>query len=162
ASALERSLSKEGKDGDPLPNVLPAENEPGPVAETTAPARNLLATDTPAERTWSRASGPTPHPAKGARVSWLKLFLGCGLVAMLLGVTLSAGLILLAKNALPDLGEWFKNLMAEQHQWEEVARFWRPPPADAPPGLLLPAQVADFRLVEQDTKANVPDLNLQA
>jgi hypothetical protein len=50
----------------------------------------------------------------------------------------------------------------EQQQWEEVARAWRAPPADAGPARLFPERVGTFRLERQDDRADVHELGIRA
>jgi serine/threonine protein kinase len=48
----------------------------------------------------------------------------------------------------------------EQQQLETAVRAWKAPPADAGSSRLFPILVGDYRLSHNDSKAKVPDLNL--
>jgi hypothetical protein len=137
--------------------VVPvAEAEPAPVKAPTpprkAPARPAVAA--------------APVPKQAARSSGAKTLLGCGgaVVATVLLVCggLAAGVYWLVEKGFPHVADQFKQALEDQRGWDEVARFWRPPPADAGPDRLFPARVGEFSLAGKDTQAALDELNLPA
>ena len=126
------------------------------TAEHLATAR-----DVPERTRTGRTEAPT-RPAGRRLLGGLKVLLGCGLLAVVLCGTPIAGVVWLVSNYVPKIGDWFHAEMKKQDQWDEVARFWRPPPADAGPELLFPAGINEYQLIKHDTKADITNLNIQA
>ncbi len=79
-----------------------------------------------------------PGPEK--KSSCGKILLGCAIVL----VVLCAGGGILLVVAFPKLKEWAQTQITKIQEWEAFAQTWNPPPADADPDRLFPAQVAGF------------------
>jgi hypothetical protein len=80
------------------------------------------------------------QPVPEKKSSCLKILLGCAIAL----VVLCGGGGILVVVAFPKLKEWVQNQWTKIVEWEEFAQTWNPPPADADPDRLFPAQVADF------------------
>jgi hypothetical protein len=104
------------------------------------------------------------------------LFVTCVLPAGCVAVLFYSAVHKVSEQA-GKAGTFFENLQKEQKKeqerqaedrkrerqhWEEAARDWKPPPADAGADRLFPAAVAGYRLERSDDKADVPDLNVSA
>ncbi len=83
------------------------------------------------------------------------------MAALLVGIPI-AGIIWLVSVLFPMIESWSKAEFAKQRQWEEVGRFWRPPPANAAPELLFPGQVKDYKLMAHNLKADIGEFDLHA
>jgi predicted Ser/Thr protein kinase len=126
-----------------------------PSDATPPPAPTILAEVAPL------AESPTATARPRRRSGW-KVFFGCAALSVLTVVVACGGLAALFAWAFPRVQDLLKTEMARQQQWDEVRRFWRPPPADATPEQLFPTKVGEFTRVEQDAKAAVPELNFEA
>ena len=51
--------------------------------------------------------------------------------------------------------------MDRERGWDEVARFWRPPPDDAGPDQIFPQKIGEFRRSGHNGDAEIPELNIR-
>ena len=80
------------------------------------------------------------QPVPEKKSSCLKILLGCAIAL----VVLCGGGITLVVVFAPKWVEWVQTLVTKAQEWEAFAQTWNPPPADANPDRLFPAQVAGF------------------
>jgi hypothetical protein len=103
-------------------------------------------------------------PTKAGRGSRTRSRLGCAgavfLSLLLVCGGLAGGMYWVARDMPARLASWWKGTLEEQRAWEEVSRFWRPPPADAGPERLFPAQVETFTWDQTDTPLSLAELDL--
>jgi hypothetical protein len=62
----------------------------------------------------------------------------------------------------PQVIEAFKGELDKQKGWDEVARFWKPPAADAGPDRLFPRRFEGSERISNDTQADIPELDIHA
>jgi hypothetical protein len=108
-------------------------------------------------------SSPSIAIAPRSRQSTLgtRIVTGCAIsmgVAMVVAIAFA---VVLMVNNFPKFRSWFTGEFARPYQWEEVARFWRPPPADAGSQLLFGKRVGRYELIEHDDQAHVPELRIE-
>jgi hypothetical protein len=88
--------------------------------------------------------------------------LGCGLM-LVLGIALIVGGVMWIVNQfMPDWKHFTAVQMQPSQNWEEIAKFWTPPPADAKEDKLFPAKVMQFKLQEKGPVDGVADLDIKA
>jgi hypothetical protein len=114
----------------------------------------------PARKARTVKASPAPRPAvkKGG---WLGLLAGCFIVLVLAGGLLVGGVYYAAKTFTPDISGWVKKEMAQHHQWDDIAGFWRAPPADISAEQLFPEQVNGYQLQSHDDKADIAEFGLK-
>jgi hypothetical protein len=141
----------------PVPPLPKADTPAGP--RPTATARPRGAVTSPGR---VAPAVVTPKPSAG---STSRTLLACGCVALgvalLIGGGAAVGVYWLVAQGGPRLVEALKGEIEKQKGWDEVARFWKPPPADAGPDRLFPRRFEECRLVGDDTQADIPELNIQ-
>lgn len=96
-----------------------------------------------------------PEPEK--KSSCGKILLGCAIVLVVLcGGGITVGIIV-----GPKIKKWFETQVTKLQEWDQFAQAWNPPPADADPDRLFPAQVAGFDRQEVNKEpAPPPGINL--
>jgi hypothetical protein len=90
----------------------------------------------------------------------LKAFAGCGILTLAFVLLLVAGIVMLVFKGLPKLINVVSEENKRQNDWAEVARVWKPPPADAGPDRLFPEAVAGVRLDHHDTEVDLQYLGI--
>jgi hypothetical protein len=90
----------------------------------------------------------------------VKAFAGCGILTLVFVLLLVAGIVMLVFKGLPKLINAVSEETKRQNDWAEVARVWKPPPADAGPDHLFPEDVAGERLNHHDTEVDLHYLGI--
>jgi hypothetical protein len=161
---------------EPAAPERPADPHP---SKTPAAARRSKVTATPERRPTASPRRPRKGSSRGFSLSggqrWFLLVCGIIFVTCILPV---GAIVLMGVRTIDQLihgasqaGKWLDDQKKEQEklreeqkavqqQWEEIARTWQPPPADAGPARLFPTTVGKYGLTENDTKADIPQLNV--
>jgi Protein kinase domain len=108
-----------------------------------------------------KLSGAAGVDRRARRSPGRKVLLGCGFAAFCLLSMLGGGAYYVATQAVPWLKGGFEDLMERERGWDEVARFWRPPPDDAGPDQIFPPEVGGFRRSGSIGDAEIPELNIR-
>ncbi len=90
----------------------------------------------------------------------VKAFAGCGVLTVAFILLLVAGIVMLVFKGLPKLINAVTEETKRQNDWAEVARVWKPPPAEAGPDRLFPEAVAGVRLDHHDTEVDLQYLGI--
>jgi serine/threonine protein kinase len=90
----------------------------------------------------------------------LHAFAGCGVVTVAFIILFVAGTAWLLLKGLPKLINVVTEETKRQNEWAEVARVWKPLPADAGPDRLFPKAVAGVPLDHHDTEVDLSDLGI--
>lgn len=88
----------------------------------------------------------------------MKVFAGCGALTLAFLILFVAGIVWLVFKGLPKVINAVSAETKRQNDWAEVARVWKPPPADAGPDRLFPEAVAGLRLDHHDTEVDLREL----
>jgi hypothetical protein len=98
---------------------------------------------------------PEPRRSTGKGV-----VLGCGIAAFCLFLMVVVGGFFVASRVVSWVWGGVQSHFEEERAWDEVARTWRPPPADDVERI-FPQAVGDFRRSQLDSDLDIPDLGFQ-
>jgi predicted Ser/Thr protein kinase len=125
------------------------------------------------------------RPARRFRLSagQQSVFVICTILLVTCGLPVGAIVLIVCQtvnkvsDGVSEAGHWLSDRQKEQkqeqarlreehrkeyEQWEEAARTWRPPRANAGPVQLFPATVGAYQRARHDDQANVADLDVTA
>jgi predicted Ser/Thr protein kinase len=181
AGALESWLAGEAS---PPPH---ADSPPSTAAEEPPQAGTVreTAAATTARRPIPLTRRPAKRRARGFRLTsgQQSLLVVCTILLLTCGLPVAAIVIVVCQtvnkvtDGVSQAGQWVSDRQKEAKQeqerlkeerrkesaqWEEAARTWRPPPADAGPARLFPATIGAYKRTAHDDRANVADLDVAA
>jgi hypothetical protein len=90
----------------------------------------------------------------------IKAFAGCGVLTLAFTILVVVGTVMLVFKGLPKLINAVSEETKRQNDWAEVARLWKPPPADAGPDRLFADAAAGVRLERRDSEIDLRDLGI--